>query len=197
VNRTFVISRIALSRACCVAVVVALALLVATTLAAMTPAHYTDGTTCEGPLCPGGPPPLPARWAGTPCHSDLLIDPTSLVFVTLHATTDGTEFGAEVVPYTRTVPGEVHASSAFIIGHAGELTLTWNIGLGVSAPLAFDCEPKVCELPEGCSTSTTITAPPATTSTSSTTTTSIELGTPVVVATAPAPIVSTPEGLTG
>lgn len=150
------------------------------------PAHYTDGTTFEGPTN-YGPPPLAPRWAGTPCESNLIIDPPSFVWITEHAgtsyPTDGTEFASQVVNYHGVAPGTFQVPGAWLEGHRGQLALTWNIGTGESQPLTFDCIPAPSTTSTSSST-TTSTAPPApsTTSTSpstpSTPSTSIRISTP-------------------
>lgn len=153
--------------------------------------HYTDGTTCQGPLCPGGPPPLAPAWAGEPCHSNLVVDPPSFVWITEHASTayptDGTEFDDRVVNYHGSAPGTFQVDGTWLAGRKGFLALTWNIGLGESAPLAFDCTTPPSSSTTS-STSTTSTTAPATTSTTAppaSSSTTIQIGTPITAKTPP------------
>ena len=72
-------------------------------LGVSAPAHaadlgYTDGTQCQGPFCPGSPPPTDPVWApGQECKIDI-VDPPSFVYVTEHFVYGTTPPPAGVVP---------------------------------------------------------------------------------------------------
>jgi hypothetical protein len=149
---------------------------------------YTDGTQCMGTLCPGVPPPTDPVFAqGEECKTDI-IDPAGFVFVTEHFVYGTTPPPAGVVPVVADAHGvfPYHGVApalfpidieAFVAGKQGFRADTWNIGMGVTAWVPFDCRPPVTT-----TTSTTTVAPTTTTSstisgetstTSSSTTTSI------------------------
>jgi hypothetical protein len=150
-----------------------------------TDAHWTDGTTYQG-TTDYGPPPVAAQWK-TPCDV-LLIDPPVFTYVTVHASEGGSEYGSVVVPYDAVPPALLEAQvHPLVDGHKGTITLTWNIGTGVSAPFEFDCtpppttttsDPRVCMIPEGCTTTTTL-------ADSNATSTTFDIGTAITATSVP------------
>lgn len=147
---------------------------------------YSDGSTCAGPLCPGGPPPVAPSWqSGNECKVDL-IDPVSYVYVTEHFVYGTTPPLAGVVPvaadahavypYSATPPHLDPVNvEVFVAGKRGFRADTWNIGEGVTAWVPFDCRD-----PEPTTTTTSTTEAPTTTTTTGspkTTTTTQETGT--------------------
>lgn len=187
--------RVGMLLVCAGALVVGLlgASFVASSPAQAAEVGYTDGTQCQGTFCPGVPPPTdPFFVPGEECKTDA-IDPPSFVYVTEHFVYGTTPPPAGVVP----VVADAHAVfpyhgvaptlfpvdvEAFVAGKQGFRADTWNIGMGVTNWVPFDCT-----VPETTTTTTTV-APTTTTSTTieaattttaePTTTTSIEnLGT--------------------
>jgi len=137
-------------------VVIALAAIaVATTTAGaeVDDPHYTDGTFCQGPFCPGGPPPIDPVFAdGQACKIDV-IDPPSFVYVTEHFVYGTTAPAGGVVPvvsdasavfpYHGVAPGLFSVDiESYVAGRQGFRALTWNIGVGVTKWVPFDCRPK-------------------------------------------------------
>ncbi len=134
--------------------------------------HWTDGA---GPIDGNtdyGPPPLAAVWKpGEECHV-ALVDPPNPVFVTIHDSNGG----SGVVQYVGSAPGTFPADVTDLVqGHDGVLTLTWNIGTGVSEPFVYHCAPPA-------TTTTTVAPETTTTSVAPATTTSFDPGTPTSVA---------------
>jgi hypothetical protein len=168
-----------------------LTLLATTGAAGAVAPHYTDGTQCQGPFCPGGPPPTNPVFAdGQQCKTDV-IDPPTSTFVTEHFVYSTTPPAAGVVPvaddasavfaYVGTAPGLFTVDiETYVAGKQGFRADTWNIGKGVTAWVPFNCTPPptstttttttvasttttTTTVPE---TTTTISPPPSTTSTS-------------------------------
>ena len=102
---------------------------------------YTDGTQCQGPFCPGVPPPTDPVWAqGQECKIDI-VDPPSFVYVTEHFVYATTPPPAGVVPvvadaaavfqYHGEAPGLFAVDvEAYVVGKRGFRANTWNIGAG-------------------------------------------------------------------
>ena len=133
-------------------------------------AHYTDGTTFDG-TTNFGPPPLAPSFS-TPC-ADAVVDPSSLVFVTLHFVY-GTTMPPSIVPvhddtsdvvnYVGSAPGTFIVDvSSFVAGKAGFLAYTWNIGTGVTAWVPFFCTPPQSTTTTSVVVSGTTVQPPSTT----------------------------------
>jgi hypothetical protein len=133
------------------ALVVALAIAVgASGSAYAAEVGYTDGTQCDGPFCPGAPPPVAPVFAeGQSCKIDV-VDPVPLVYVTEHFVYGTTPPPAGVVPvtddasltfpYHGVAPGLFQIDvTAFVAGKRGFRADTWNIGQGVTAWVPFDC----------------------------------------------------------
>jgi len=148
---------------------------------------YTDGTQCQGPFCPGGPPPLDPVWAkGQECKIDI-IDPLSFVYVTEHFVYGTTPPPAGVVPvvadasavfrYQGVAPGQFAVDiSTLVAGKQGFRADTWNIGTGVTAWVPFDCAIAETTTSSSSTTTTSIGGETSTTSSSSTTTSIEPLG---------------------
>jgi hypothetical protein len=134
---------------------------------------YSDGTQCQGTLCPGVPPPVDPVWSpGQACKIDI-IDPPSFVYVTEHFVYGTTPPSAGVVPVVADAsavflyPGVAPALfpvdvEAYVAGKQGFRALTWNIGIGVTGWVPFDC--RTAE-PTSTTTTTTTVAPTTTTTT--------------------------------
>ncbi len=126
--------------------------------------HWTDGAGPIDGSTDYGPPPLAAAWKpGEECHI-ALVDPPNPVFVTIHDSNGG----SSVVQYVGATPGTFPADVTELVqGHDGVLTLTWNIGTGVSEPFVYHCAPEpTTTTTVAPATSTTTVAPVASTTTS-------------------------------
>jgi hypothetical protein len=148
---------------------------------------YTDGTQCQGPFCPGAPPPTDPVWAqGQACKIDI-VDPPSFVYVTEHFVYATTPPPAGVVPvvadasavfqYHGEAPGLFAVDvEAYVAGKRGFRANTWNIGVGVTRWVPFDCAvPETTTIETTTTTSASIEG--ATTTTAPTTTPIGNLGT--------------------